>query len=254
MPLVSNRKFGISYLHQPYFCQQLGLFGKQELLPFFLDEVKNKFRFADINLHSGTIEIPGVFSQRKTYWLNLNDSYAELSKKYNADARKNLHRLGKKYGNMRMERTSEFGNIIQSYKKHLITKSIGASNTGPTSKIKTIHYQHFEKAIEEAYGRNLAEAYYLRSEENHLLAAGIFLKSRNHYHYLTGVAMESRSGLHGLIDGFIKLKSGSEAILDFEGSEIAEIATFFEKFGAEPVPYFHWKWNNLPPIIRFLKK
>jgi hypothetical protein len=42
--------------------------------------------------------------------------------------------------------------------------------------------------------------------------------------------------------------------LDFEGSEIPSVAYFYSKFGAEPVPYYRWRMNRLPRLLRWVKK
>jgi len=53
-PLTCNRKFGIRYLYQPFFTQQLGIFSRGllsgELVEKFLDAIPVHFRFAEINL------------------------------------------------------------------------------------------------------------------------------------------------------------------------------------------------------------
>jgi len=43
-------------------------------------------------------------------------------------------------------------------------------------------------------------------------------------------------------------------IFDFEGSDIKGIADFYKKFGTINQPYPFIKWNNLPAIVKFLKK
>src|SRR4029077_14289393 len=48
MPLTWNKKYGISYLYQPFLTAQLGLFGKtisKGLLETFLNNIPSKFRY-----------------------------------------------------------------------------------------------------------------------------------------------------------------------------------------------------------------
>src|SRR5579864_8810325 len=48
MPLPWRRKFGIRYLYQPAFTQQLGIFSKTPIpVDSFLAEAKRHFRFAE---------------------------------------------------------------------------------------------------------------------------------------------------------------------------------------------------------------
>jgi hypothetical protein len=253
MPLPVNQKYGIRYLYQPYFCQQLGLFGPHELLPLFLEEIRKKYKYADICLHTETTALPGIPDVRKTYWLSLNPPYSELCKNYNADARKNLRRLEKQYGRLKLESDPDFNRIIDLYSAYLNPKKVSSGFGGLLNKIKPIHYNRFNSAMEEAASHGLAEGYCLKGENGMEVAAGIFLRSRNHYHLLCGFPTGAKNALHGLIDCFIAKNAESNLILDFAGSEIPEVAFFLEKFGSFPRPYFHWKWNNLPAVVRWLK-
>ena len=57
MPLTGGKKFGVNYLYQPYFVQQLGVFSKSSITPemtqAFLDAIPSKYRFAEIRLNEG---------------------------------------------------------------------------------------------------------------------------------------------------------------------------------------------------------
>lgn len=59
MPLTWNKKWGIHYLYQPYFCASLGLFSRNkvdaDLLKIFLQHIPSKFRYIDIYLNHGNL-------------------------------------------------------------------------------------------------------------------------------------------------------------------------------------------------------
>jgi hypothetical protein len=59
---------------------------------------------------------------------------------------------------------------------------------------------------------------------------------------------------HALIDAFIKDHAHQNLILDFEGSDIRNLAFFYEGFGATLETYPGVKINKLPWYIRLLKK
>ena len=56
MPLTGGKKYGIKYLFQPYFVQQLGVFSKNLLTPEktmeFLNQIPSSFKYYDIRLNS----------------------------------------------------------------------------------------------------------------------------------------------------------------------------------------------------------
>jgi hypothetical protein len=59
---------------------------------------------------------------------------------------------------------------------------------------------------------------------------------------------------HALIDAFIKDHANQNLILDFEGSDIRNLAYFYEGFGAGFEIYPGLKVNKLPWYVRLFKK
>ena len=59
---------------------------------------------------------------------------------------------------------------------------------------------------------------------------------------------------HFLFDKIIEEFAGSNYILDFEGSDLPGVKSFYEKFCPLDEPYFYLKINNLHPILKLLKK
>ena len=66
MPLTGGKKFGVNYLFQPYFAQQLGVFSKQPLSPekteTFLKAIPSKYRFVEIRLNESNVFRDGLES------------------------------------------------------------------------------------------------------------------------------------------------------------------------------------------------
>ena len=57
-----------------------------------------------------------------------------------------------------------------------------------------------------------------------------------------------------LIAQVLREWAGNDLLFDFEGSEIPGVALFYEKFGAQLQPYFHWHHNQLPPLLKWIKR
>ena len=92
--------------------------------------------------------------------------------------------------------------------------------------------------------------------QNRLLASCIFFFSHNRaYYILVGNHPDGRTlgASHALIDAFIKDYAGSEMILDFEGSDIRNLAFFYSGFGAKEEIYPALKINRLPWYVRLFK-
>ena len=57
-----------------------------------------------------------------------------------------------------------------------------------------------------------------------------------------------------LYDKIIEEYSGTEYLLDLEGSDIPGIARFYQKMNPQDEPYWFFRYNNLPALIKLIKK
>ncbi|MBP6414813.1 MAG: hypothetical protein KA330_00005, partial [Chitinophagaceae bacterium] len=95
MPLTWKKKYGISYLYQPFLTAQLGVFGKnitEKQLETFIELIPSHFKFVEINLNSGNaLAIPaGFFSVRSNYILKLDKSYKDIYQNYRENIQRNI--------------------------------------------------------------------------------------------------------------------------------------------------------------------
>src|SRR5262245_16003135 len=87
-PLTHRKKFGISYLYQPFFTQQLGIFSTESVsadaVEKFLSAIPEKFRLTEIQLnHTNKVSRTDFsVSDRLTHHLNLENTYETIQKKY----------------------------------------------------------------------------------------------------------------------------------------------------------------------------
>ena len=105
--------------------------------------------------------------------------------------------------------------------------------------------------------KHKAITYGIFSGEGQLLSSAVFFFSHNRaYYILVGNHPNGRTlgASHALIDSFIRDHSGRDLILDFEGSDIRNLAFFYSSFGAVEEKYFMLKWNRLPFGLKWLKK
>jgi len=89
------------------------------------------------------------------------------------------------------------------------------------------------------------------------MASSVFFFSHNRaYYILVGNTVEGKSigASHALIDAFIKGNAGKNLILDFEGSDIRNLALFYSGFGAREEIYPFLKINRLPFYLKWLKQ
>lgn len=90
-----------------------------------------------------------------------------------------------------------------------------------------------------------------------MIASCVFFFSNNRaYYILVGNHPNGKTigASHALIDAFIADHAGQNLLLDFEGSDIRNLAFFYSSFGAVQEIYPALKINRLPFYLRWLKK
>lgn len=249
-PLVYKSKFGIKYLYQPYFCQQLGLFAKiditEQLLQAFFNKIPSKFRFWHFHLNyaNAGLNIPYETKKRTTLQINLQQSYTNIYDQYNADAKKNLAKAQITGYDVRKNLDIELVShtFFEQYGKHYpkVDKLTQQINKCAEQAIKLNH--GFTRGI---YGKN-----------GELWCAGFFLQANGIIHYAMAAPTpegKKHGATHILIDEVLKANAGKNIVFDFEGSDIPTVAYFYAKFGSKPQHYLEIKSNRLPWWCRWLK-
>ncbi|MBL7810912.1 MAG: GNAT family N-acetyltransferase [Bacteroidetes bacterium] len=244
-PLPWRKKWGISYIYMPFFCQQLGVFSATEIWnqDAFIRAIPRHFRLIHLQLNpSFPFALP--CKKRSNYVLHLQHSFETLCNHFNADAQKNLRKLDQLL--IQYNTQISVAEVIDVYRQ-----AWGESNPN----IHTADYARFEIACtqmaEEGQVWTLG-AY----REQELLGAALFLVSPRFVHYVcAGPTAAGRSVgiMHGIIREAIRRYANTPVYLDFEGSEIPGVAKFYQKFGPENRPYFSYTENRLPRLLRRLK-
>lgn len=249
MPLTWNKKFGVYYLYQPFITAQLGLFGNNinaELLDAFLKAIPGKFRYWDIYLNHDNIFESSEFSLylRSNYILNLNRPYKEICQGYRENIRRNI----KKAENTGCK-------VIKAFNVEQVIE-LAVMQMREYDKKSINNTERFRKLYSILSSKNMAATYGI-SLNNQLLASAVFFFSHNRaYYILVGNHPNGKTlgASHALIDAFIKDNAGQDMLLDFEGSDIRNLAFFYESFGAVKEKFTGIKNNKLPFYLKWLKQ
>jgi hypothetical protein len=247
MPLTWNRKYGFTYLYQPAFTAQLGLFvldnSNQDLIEKFIGEAKRLFKFCEIHLNEKN-KAAGCY-QRANYLLSLDKSYLEIRNNYKKRLLENLKEAGS--NQVSYSPSDDFSHTIYLF-EHEYGKRF--------PHVRTKHYQRFGLLCQEMKNRNMLFVRQVRDPSGKLLSSSIFFKDHRRIYNIMSVTLkpgrEKRSHFY-LIDQLIREFSPQNLVLDFEGSEQTGIAGFYKKFGSFLCPYPFLKFNNLPFPFRFFK-
>ncbi len=253
-PLCQKKKFGISYLFQPPFIQQLGLFNARleakHSLEDFLNLIIEHYRFAEIQLNyrNTRMEIPPVFSkyEKISHLLDLNSPYAELEKKFSENTRRNIRRFQR--SGMKIISGVDPDSVISLFRENKGAE-LGKNNNEEYTILRAIG--------DEAGRRKLLICDGVVNHDNILIAGAMFLKSHNGYILLfTGLGPEGREAgaMSALLANFIREHCAVKGSLDFEGSMDPGVARFYKSFGSHEIVYLQIRLNRLPLAIRWLKK
>jgi Acetyltransferase (GNAT) domain len=246
MPLPWRKKSGIYYLYQPFLIAQLGLFGNRidaSLLQQFLKTVPPKFKLWEFPLNQQNLFSLPDFNlyERVNYVLPLNQSYELLYQSYRENIRRNI-RKSVQYGCY-----AKTDIAIEAIIELSAQQSKNNSEEG---------LQKFSKLYQLLKLKSAAKTYGIFSGKDELLASCVFTFSHHRaYYILVGNHPNGRTlgASHALIDAFIKDHAEQNLLLDFEGSDVRNLAFFYSSFGAREELYSAIKLNKLPWYIKWMK-
>lgn len=252
LPITSNKKLGVSYLYQPAFVQQLGVFYKDDFtIPWqeITEFLKDRFRFWEINWNyacDGMEDDSAVQLKVATnFILNLSNSHYDIASAYHNDLKKNLKHAARFA--LHYQSVLDYEKGIDLYIEHYSNRMPHVTQT---------HYEAFKKACAKAYKLDMLVCREVVDNNNNLLAISLLLKdSKRLYNLMNTTTEEGRNyeANHMLIDSLIAEFAKSDLLLDFEGSDLAGVKAFYKNFGAVNQPYFKLKYNNLPWPLQWLK-
>lgn len=248
MPLTVARKFGVSYIFQPYFTQQLGVFSIKKLNPdvirMFIREIPSHIKYIDIKLNSFNKLSGNIYqlTTNKNYIQDLIKEYPKLVLKYSTNTKRNLKKgLKNKLSLMKNIKPEAVIDLFRNNRG----KQLGKWNDRHYQKLKHLMYSAMYKGKGFVYG--------VFTENNQLCAGAFFIKSNNRLVFLFSGAdntAKETGAMTFLIDSVIRDYTPSKLVLDFEGSNDNNLARFYSGFGAKPTEYTGLIINRLPILLK----
>ena len=249
MPLPIRKKFGIKYIYQPLFSQQLGIFPSpiKQVSEAFFKYLYENFRYTDVNLNSENIPIkePELvnLTKRNNFLLSLSKDYNTLAESFSKNTKRNISKANKN------GLTLVKGIRLEEYLEFKAGKLQTGVNKNDLSALKSlVSFGHY-KGFGQIYG--------VYTNSNQLCAAVYFCRWKDRVIYFNAASNEEGKevgGMYFLINKFLEENAGTNLTLDFEGSMIPGVARFYAGFGAIPETYFQLKFNRLPLPLRWLKR
>ncbi|NOU19300.1 MAG: hypothetical protein HOO91_17220 [Bacteroidales bacterium] len=248
-PLVKGKKYGVSYLYQPLFTQQLGVFSSIKIdsqnIKLFLDSIPKKFQHQIINFNTFNYlkNDKGEIFERVTYQLDLVQSYFDLSSNYNDNTKRNISKsiaMG-----VSVNKMLSVADYIHFKRQNLMVP------------LKDDQIELLNRIMLQALEKGVGEIYAAFTDHRELCAAAFFICSNEKVIYLSAASNElgrTNRAMFTLVDQFINNYSESQLVLDFEGSSIESVARFYAGFGAKKCTYLQLVVNRLPWYLKLFKR
>jgi hypothetical protein len=246
-PLTHNRKWGISYLFQPFFAQQLGLFSQYpvtaERLNLFIRAIPGSFKFVEIQLNAmNNFEVTGgKTKQRVNHELDISAGFEELAAKFAQNTKRNI----RKSEEMNVRPGSNIGvdELIELFSENFGKKE---------GKLQPRHYKALRNLIVYCQNHGLGHIRSIVDKNGSLSAAAFFLFDEMHVYFLFAASSEQareNGAMFALISQFLAENAGKYSILDFEGGNDPNLGRFYKSFGAAEVGYPALYMNRLPKVM-----
>lgn len=250
MPLPWNKKYGIAYLYQPFFAASLGVFSNNlsaTLVNDFLKSIPAKFLYWDVYLnHANRFALVDFnLYERVNYVLALKESYEKLYDNFRDNIKRNI------------KKAAQLNCVI---KKDIAVDAVIALSIEQSknfSPVTTEDYDHFKEVYHYLQAQKKAVTYGVYTSANELIASCAFIFSHNRAFYiLVGNHPNGKTigASHAIINAFIKDHAGQNLLLDFEGSDIPNLAFFYNSFGAREEKFAGLKLNRLPFWMKWFKR
>ena len=232
MPLPVKKKYGISFLVQPPLTQQLGIFSAskidENIVGHFIEKIP--YRSYHLDFNEQNLYSKGI--KQHNFILNLNKDYRTIRSAYSENTKRNV----KKAYNFNVEIKTDIS-ISDFLKFYYMTEK--KYPVAPNAKANKLIIESSEKNAITIFG-----AYNIN---NQLISALCLLHSSKRLIYWLPVSNKegkNTSSMFKIVDEIILKYANSNVVLDFEGSNIAGIARFYQGFGGELRHYYQIKrWS-----------
>lgn len=237
MPLPVGRKWGILYVYQPLFCQQLGVFyirKDEAIIDRMLSTALRKFVYVNYNPNydNYTKTLLRGLGKKKNLTLKLAGQHSELQKKYSDNTLRNIKKAQKAGLKYEMADSRVCENFTDFYVTNTAVKD---------DKFKSRHTNLLKRLVHQFIIHGCGRLHLAKNAEGEICAGVIVIEAPHRIIHLLPASDDfarQNGGMQFLIDAVLSYYSGSEKVYDFEGSSVDSIARFYEGFGAFSETFF----------------
>ncbi len=257
LPLPVRTKWGLRYLRQPLFAQQLGLFYLAE--PTAADwqqigQLLRRFRFiTQYAFNTGNAELLGAGQPAlagaalTTYYLSLQPAYPQLLAGYKANRRWRLNQARRR--GLHIEPSTDIDRLVQIFAENTAPKIYGVIG-------EAYEYRLLRALYAAASQRHMAQLWQARAATGEVVAMILLFKFNGQLTYIfncSTAAGKEAGAISVLLDEVFRAHAGQAITFDFEAPEVANVAHFYASFGSVAAPFLAITANRLPWPVRQLR-
>lgn len=251
LPITYKTKWGIPYLYQPPFTQQLGVFAKPNVyVPYsqIIEYLQQHYKFWEISWNYATPDFASSLHivGATNFILDLSQKHEDIQAKYHNILTKNLKQ--NKRHELRYCPVENYHTCIQLYKKQYGNR---------IRHVKETDYQNFSNICKYLHQQKMIICREAVNKKDELLSSVLLLTDgKRLYNIMNVTTAEGRkiNANHFLLDAVIREFSDRDLVFDFEGSDLPGVKSFYEYFGGENQPYFMIKYNDLAWPVKLFKQ
>lgn len=224
MPVPLQFKFGIKFVIMPIYCQQLGVFYKEEISDELFKEFERKIHKYRVRSYCFNEENTERYNpkgeKRVNYILDLNRSYEEIFDDYSRNKRRDIRK------------SERLGTTVQESAD--LQKFIDLYHENYPHLISSFTAKRFLGLLNLILEKKCLILYEIMNEKNQIIAMQLLINTQNRIIYLgfaRNKTTENHNSASRVMDFFIKKNASKNLILDFEGSVNPKIAHFMKGFG-----------------------
>ncbi len=241
MPLPLKNRYGVKYLYQPQWTQQLGVLAKngnlnQDITNKFISKIPYLFYCFNLNYTNSHRNM----RHKVNLTLNLDCDIEKTRIGYNQNTRRNI----RKALNSNLFISEISCNEIFGFYREVNSDVLGSK----LNNLRSIMLESFENGVGRGYG----------VWDNDTLIAALFgIETNQRFIYLNPISSKlgkDKSAMFLLIDNLLEVFSKKKLIFDFEGSMIPGVAKFYHGFGAEVEQYGELSRMKTEKILSLLIK
>jgi hypothetical protein len=238
MALPLKSKLGIEMISLPPFIQRLGPVGEYDpsLVRRMGEETEKFKKLIQYAASEDDLFQTATKRTRLNLILPLDDVYEKIAAKYTSPCKKNLNKATSR-GCVLSEDIS-VGDVISLYKKAYSNLSAYTDK----------HFELLSKLVTAAKQRESCHLAGVYNEKGMLVYAGLLMDDGKRLYYLLGAPTEEGRQMRAtyfFIDSMIRSFAGTSRLFDFEGSDIPDVASFYQSFSPEKEYYYEFYLNTL---------